>query len=390
MAKRVQLTERIKTLLGNRGVDDFSKVAVYECVAASTRPINQRHSVYHEARMTPSMLSGFGAYLEQESVPLQLIHESHNLPTGQVLEAKAYTEGFDTELNALFYVQDGTEEATKLDLGIIDEVSVGALSKHARCSKCGFDYFENDKRKVQLVWERTCDNEHTLGEDGCHLILDGVAKWQELSLVPKGASSRPKVLTVDKQRLATDESYRTLAASGVNPEMLVLHAGIQIPKQSTKDDDMEAKEILAQLTQVNVELGTARGQNQMLETQLSAANQEIASLKTQLQAAQTAPSERETTLQASLETVNAELSDVKTSNSQMMDFLKESYQKAQAVLGQEAKENPSLDEILACVKDARLALHQIPVGGVANGSEQADDEDPTPAMSFSSAAYQTR
>ena len=385
MAKKVILNDRIKTALNSRGVTDHHRVAVFECTAASTRPISQKWSIYNDARMTPQMLKAMSSYLETESVPLQLMHSS-GLPAGQLLFADTFENGFDTELNALFYLDANDELSEKIELGIIDEVSIGAEAKHVRCSSCGFDFFESDKRKTQLMWERTCDNEHTLGQDGVHLILDGVAKWSETSLVAKGASSKPKILPVDQQRLATDDSYRSLAASGINPNVFTLHASVEQTTTTHQDDDMDAKDLLDKLQLSSVELGTAQAKSQTLEAQLTTATTQIETLKTELAAANVAPSEKLTELEVALAAKDTELLDVKSSETQARNFIHEHYVKASAVLSQDVKENASLDDMIAVVSDARIALHQIPVGGQSLG---ADVTQPV-AVALAASAFQTK
>lgn len=368
MAKRVELTERIKQALTKRGVTEFEKVAVFECTAASTRPINQKWSIFHNAKMTPDMLRAMSQYLETESVPLMQLHNNYALPTGQMLYGDTFEAGFDTELNVLFYVDADSDEATKIDLGIIDEVSVGAEAKRACCSKCGFDFFASDKTRSQLIWERTCDNDHTLGQDGTHLILDGVQKWGETSLVAKGASSRPKILPIDSQKLANDENYKRLAANGINPDLFTVRAStIQPTPPSTQEDDtMEAKELLAQLTQTTTELGAAQANVTNMRAELTQLRTKNTELTTQLAAAQTAPSTRETELTTQLSTVTQELNDVKSSKTVAVNFISEHYKKACALLSQDPKEDVSLEDMISVVTDARLALHQIPVNGVTD------------------------
>ena len=385
MAKKVALTDRIQAALTQRGVTEFDNIAVFECVAASTRPISQKWSIFNGARMTPSMLKDMASYLTSESVPLMQMHDTYALPTGQLLLADTFEQEFDTELNTLFYLEANSDLANKIELGIIDEVSIGAESKHARCSSCGFDFFASDRNKEMLLWERTCENDHTLGQDNVHLILDGVLKWSETSLVSKGASSRPKILPIDQQRLATDESYKRLAASGVNPDLLTVRASTVQPTTQPDQEptNMDAKEILAQLTQTSTELGAANTNVAALTTNLAASATKITELETQLAAAATAPSDREAELQTQLTASEASLVDVKSSKDLAVNFISEHYTKACALLGQEAKADAPLQDMLDTVNDARLALHQIPVGGAGHGAEE---ETPV-AVQFASTAF---
>ena len=135
-----------------------------------------------------------------------------------------------------------------------------------------------------------------------------------------------------------------------------------------------------------MELGTAQAKSQTLEAQLTTANTQIETLKTDLAAANVAPSEKLTELELALAAKDTELLDVKSSETQACNFIREHYVKAAAVLSQDVKENASLDDMIAVVSDARIALHQIPVGGQSLG---ADVTQPV-AVAITASAFQTK
>jgi len=159
---------------------DANSIVVFEAAAASTRPISKEGSVYDGARMTRAMLQDMADAVNsgEESVPLHTLHmQGNEIPKGRVFSASLFDEiDGSTTLRAMFYLPLSERELIqKINLSILDEVSVGTKSKQALCSKCGFDYFgaESD---FSNFWDRTCDNGHIIGVDGTHLKLDGLDK----------------------------------------------------------------------------------------------------------------------------------------------------------------------------------------------------------------------
>lgn len=225
--KQVEITDEILGQIErvtNTTIDP-DNIVVFEAAALSTRPLHKPGSIYHAARPSRSMLEQMAAGLNsgEHSVPLHTLHlQGGEIPKGRVFHASVADEidGSST-LRAMFYLPLAEKELIeKINLSILDEVSVGVKAEQALCSKCGFDYFGEDADFTHL-WEQTCDNGHTLGENDTHLKLVGLDKWMELSLVSRGASDKPKILSRTKQLVSKDE-YDRMAADGTPLEALVL------------------------------------------------------------------------------------------------------------------------------------------------------------------------
>ena len=202
------------------------QIVVYEAVAASTRPLRKKGSIYHEATMTAELLEAAAAAVNSgdRAVPLHTEHrQGEEAPIGRVFRAKTEKdyEGH-TLLKAMFYLPATEADLiSKIDTAVYDEVSVGLQSTELKCSKCDFDYFaEGD---LFAFYERTCANGHTVGVDGTHVKMNGLDAWMELSLVSRGASYKPKILSQPRAALG-DEEYERLAANGLPLEATLLFA----------------------------------------------------------------------------------------------------------------------------------------------------------------------
>lgn len=220
-----------------------SDIVVYEADALSTRPITQRGSIYNGARPTREMLLDMarGVTSGEHSVPLHTLHQQgYEIPVGRVFEADIADEADGSStLVARFYLPTSeTELVSKIDLAVLDEVSVGVLAKEARCSSCGFDFF--GANAIEHLWDRTCPDGHFIGDNGVHLKLHGLNSWMEMSLVSRGASSKPKIRARDRN----PQAYERLAASGHDALMLFT----QNPMETEKPMDPELKAMLEGLT----------------------------------------------------------------------------------------------------------------------------------------------
>lgn len=380
MAKRLELTEKhkeaIRAVAGDPDMD-FSKIVAYEAVAASTRPISQRSSPYNGAQMTEAYLRQMSAHLKANPVTLQVMHDDYTLPTGRVFMSDVFAaEAGHWDLNAAFYVlASETALLEKIDTSIIDEVSVGTMPKHAFCSQCDFDYMS----EPYYLYARECPNEHQLGKDGVHLRLTEMSTWTELSLVNRGASSKPKILGAAKQRLGA-ETYQRLAASGAQPDLSFLFSAVtlapQPPKTNPTGEVMDPQ--MLELAQTN---GRLESEKKTLADQLTAsqaalttANTEIADLKTKLEAAST-------------DTVK-ELDTLKASHATVTTFLSAQYKAACVAANLTEVPNATPEQMIAAIDEAKVVLAAIPRGGV---TDPADKQQPAavPAMLGQAAMYKS-
>lgn len=245
--KQVKITDDILTQIERvTGTTvDADNIVVFEAAAASTRPISKVGSVYNGARMSRQLLEDMADALNTgaESVPLHTLHmQGGEIPKGRVFQGSVADEpDGSATLRAMFYLPLAEKELIeKINLGILDEVSVGTKSKQALCSKCGFDYFGSEADFTHF-FSQTCGNDHTIGEDGTHLKLVGLDKWMELSLVSRGASDKPKILSRAKQLLSKEEHDR-IAADGKPVEALFLFTSMATETPEMPKKNLEATE----------------------------------------------------------------------------------------------------------------------------------------------------
>ena len=233
-----------------------SDIVVFEASVANTRPLNKMGSIFNQGRITEDTLRQMAAALNagEESVPLHTLHmQGGELPIGKVFQAEVIANAGEAELRAAFYVPASeTSLVEKINLGIIDEVSVGLKSKQLLCSKCGFDYFSADAG-FENLYSMTCDNGHTVGDDGTHVMLAGLDKWMELSLVSRGAASKPKILGRTKQVLGR-ETYDRIAADGLPPEVVVLFTASDEKEAPMPNDGTQVFDPQAEISALRAEL----------------------------------------------------------------------------------------------------------------------------------------
>lgn len=236
-----EMLAQIEKLAG--GAVSADEIVVFEAAVANSKPLNKMGSIFNQGRITEDTLRQMAAALNsgEESVPLHTMHQQGNeLPVGKVFQAETIrlSDG-ETELRAMFYIPKSESQLVeKINLGILDEVSVGVKSKALLCSKCGFDYFSADSG-FEHLYSQTCENGHTVGADGAHVKLSGLDKWMELSLVSRGAASKPKILGRTKQVMAK-ETYDRIAADGLPPEAVVLFTASE-EKELTMDPQIKAQ-----------------------------------------------------------------------------------------------------------------------------------------------------
>ena len=272
--KRIPITDAIKAAITSSVGEEinFDTIAVFEAIAVTGRPISKKWSIFDGAVVTRNTMEQAAAKLNTgEFVPLHTLHEQgYELPVGRLFQG---TVGVDAQginnLHTLFYTDD-TELAAKLDNGIIEEVSVGLMSERMLCSGCNFDYA--DPANEENLWTRVCDNGHVLGMGGYHLLLDGVKKFMELSLVSKGASTGAKVLGAKKRLLASQ--FDSLAASGNNLEHKTLFASPTLGEEidMKQIEELQAglkaltEKVEAQAKTIDEQAGTIKAQAEQLET----------------------------------------------------------------------------------------------------------------------------
>lgn len=357
MGKRVQITPKIEELIkANAGEDvNVNDLAVFETESVNTKPVLKPGSLFDGATVTPNTLIQMAKFNDEGGyVPLHTLHQQgEELPVGRVFYSEV-TQDFDgsSGLRSLFYLPlSETDLISKVDSGVINEVSVGLKTNQILCSECGWDYLGADATFMNL-WDRTCANEHTIGTDGIHAVLSGMDRWMELSLVSKGAARGASIMGRAKQVLG-QETYDKLAASGVVPETTLFfhtYAG---------SEAMDMKELIADLTSVKASAQIAEGKVTELTTSVAALTTERDELKAK--AAEVAP-------------VAAKLAETETALTASQTELEASKKKIEEL------------EASIVARDA-LQASGVPAGGAANA---AISDASKPVVSGRAAAFKTR
>ena len=198
---------------------DVSNYAVFEAKAINTNPVRKQHPLYNGGVHDRSFLLQMAQSVNTESLPLQIMHNSDNLPSGRIFYGEVLDTGAGSELRVLFWVDKGVAQSAVdlLNNGTVDQVSVSILPANACCSSCGFDFL-GPKSTMDNIWNGTCDNEHVIGENGVHTVMSQLNAWFEMSLVGKGGIPGARLVSGADARLTNHR----LAASGTEASMLTL------------------------------------------------------------------------------------------------------------------------------------------------------------------------
>lgn len=390
MGKKLVLTDKIKASIIRSTDDpefDFSQVSVFETACFNTNPVNKR-GLFEGARANETTLQEMAKYVNEEGfVPMHTMHmQSYELPVGRVFAAEVHTDsnGVPT-LHAMFYInndqksQTGASLADAVDTGSIDEVSVGIAAKHLNCSACGFDYLGLEAT-ADNIYGHVCNEGHEIGVDGTHLIMNGLGRWMETSLVSLGAAKNAKILSRTKS-LMGNESYEKLAASGVSPEATVLFASHKITPKPPENNTMDQKELITLNATLTGEKAVALHQvtaltaeKTELTTQLAAANTQIAELTTKLaDAGKTSAAELTTKLAASEAATTAALAFVR----------KEADRLAVAAGATKLADDATLEQLTASIEENRTKLDAA-FGGTATPAGAGSNTQPSAPKSNAS------
>lgn len=200
---------------------DLSQFAVFELRANDTLPITRAGGLLANSRMSSTYLSQMAEHINKGNyVPVIQLHQTQDrLPSGRILDAKVYDNEADfnqKDLHLLIYLQASDPDASKIDSGIINEVSTGTTPKSVKCSACDFDFYGSEDNRKKLWAGRgytpLCDNGHQWGMNGNHLKLDGMKEFREISIVTRGAVPNAQVIKAENVRLAAESDEINLSA----------------------------------------------------------------------------------------------------------------------------------------------------------------------------------
>lgn len=358
MAKQLELTPKIIAAIARStdgGVDPTS-VSVFECAAFNTLPVSKKGSLFDGARSTENTLRQMADYLNAGTnfVPLHSLHDQgYALPYGRVFAGDVVmsSQGLP-ELRTLFYLPNTEVDLIgKLDTGVIDEVSVGLRTQHMNCSECGFDYLGSEASGDNF-WSQSCNNEHQIGVDGVHVILSGLDRFLELSLVSLGAAKNAKVMSRAKSLLGEATYTQQLQASGIAPEATLLFTTIK-------------KEELMDLTVLVADLTNAKAANLVSEAAIAASKAQVDTLT----ASNTALTAQVASLTAAADTklpaVQAALDAATASLTEAVAYVRtEAHRVAVASSSEKPADTADFTQLVASIATSRSKLAEtIPVGG---------------------------
>lgn len=358
LEKTPQLIERLQKAVGE-GVN-LDDLAVYEAVALNTVPLRKRHPLYKGAVVGEDVLYSMAAQLQQDMLPLQIMHEARQLPEGRVFWGNVTLAQTGPELRVQFFLpKSNVEILNKIETATIDEVSVSLLTNHALCSECGWDYL-GEEASYDNVWRGTCANDHVIGKNGAHVRLVGLSVFSELSLVGRGGAVGAKIQSPASAKLNAD-------GTPVSPLILNASAPKETPAVTTKTTEIapiNVVELVADLTTQKAAVVSKDAEIATLTASITEKDARIAELEAQVAAAPKVEPD-----------VAALQADVATAT----EFLKDVCIKSLTASGVQAPTAPdSVSELVEKITEIQATLSAVfPVGGRAAPATKVEDKTVT-------------
>jgi hypothetical protein len=353
-------------LRSSYGTDaSVDNLAVYEVVLGNRLPLRKTGGLFKDARLASSLLLEMVQKVNEESIPVQLQHDTSTTPFGRLFSATNYGE----EARGLIAI-DQTAHAdlvAKMDNGTIDQVSVGMVNTKLLCSRCGFNYA--DPKAYEYRYDLTCDKEHQIGVDGTHVEVSGLDSFFEVSLVGQGAVRGARVIGPSES--AFKDNARLAASSAATGDAIATHL-TATPAEPDEDDMLNAADFTTQLTSategrvraetnlatVTTERDTARTELATTQAAVTTLTGERDTLATNLTAAETARDTAVAERDAVLVVLNSEVSAVLTACGKNTDEI------AAAVKDKDAT------ALLSILQDHRAQFAAvIPAGGASKPAD---------------------
>lgn len=399
MTKEIEMTDELLMKFKNKfGEDaDTSNFYMFECRALSTEPVHQG-TIYDGATVDSGILAAMADKINNsdENIGIHIMHNDFDLNIGRLFSARlGVSENGHNELFAtcaLLRNEENKSIIEKIENNILDEVSVQFLAEHAYCSECHWDYMGEDA-SFENWWDKTCANGHTVGFDGCHLELEGLANFSEISVVNRGAAKNPKILSQKKRTLFNEGELMSLAASGKAPEFLVATFNNKLENVMTKENvTLSAEEIAemqAQLADLKQKLDLGEKVKE-LETSLSEKEKDLEDKEKALEDKEAEVNTLNEAHEAKVEELNSELSEVKAQKQALLEFLQEQVKKVALAAGKKDVEVPSdLGEISAMLNENQQILATlVPAGGVSQSVNYSEEDEKFNSVKLKS--YQVR
>lgn len=406
MAKRVDIDERLRQHIEAKcGADvDTTKFVAYQARILSTEPISQ-NSIYDGATTSAATITELEEMANDplRNTCIQTMHNNQVLPIGRLIVTKAVDE-FETGARALYGTfivsTEHSDIISKLDAGIIDEVSIGFGGKKLICSECDKDFKEADEMMQWMAaMAGICPHcEAKFGKNGAHLNIIGVDKLYEVSLVGKGAARNPKILDKSKQlALAANQKQIKASLSQIRDEVLNLTVTGKLTDE--KENEMDLSEVMAKLDKLAERIqefeDNVNGRlEEMAKTESAAPveapveepaaeveeNPKSEEAPVEEAPAEEAPAEEEAPAAAEEVVEEApaeeEVNAAEAELSEMKSFMLAEVNKVLVASGAEKlPEDASFDSIKNALESSKLTLAaSIPVGGVANAADSNAEE----------------
>lgn len=382
MSKRVTITPQLQATIRRAIGDpdlDTSQIIVYEARFVTTEPVKKPGSLWDGARLSASVLQEMAEFMSKEgnAIPLHIMHETGFLPVGKVFNAQTIPmENGETELRGQFYLDaQDTENLRKIDTSIVDEVSIQVGTNHLYCSECNFDYMGEEAELMNFL-TCTCNEGHTVGENGIHVRGVGLKGWVEVSLCGTGAAKKAKILGQSRQRLSKDMVDKLAANKNWEAGLFQLTGTMKLNEgenqMSAEYEALLAKyeaevkahaATSAELKASTDKVGTLEASVTELKASVEAKEKEVTELKA---AADAALSDDET--KVALEAANKEIADAK-------EILAPHVKAALVASGTAEGDIPQdLAGMTAKIQEAGLKLHQV-VGAQSAGTKTDVETD---------------
>jgi hypothetical protein len=209
-----------------------------------------------------------------------------------------------------------------------------------------------------------------------------MGKYNELSLVSRGAAQKTKILSRAKALMASmgPENYAQLVASGKQPELITLHASTSI---TPKENQMDLTALVADLT-------TAKASVQVKESELTAANATIATLTTEKTGLEAKVAELTIAADANgVAPLQAKLTAAEAQATAALSFVRTEAERLAVAAGAEKPAaDATLEVLTASIVSLRTKLQEtLPVGGA---SLSANQNTGTRKVVHSNSSFKTR
>lgn len=384
--KQLQMTPQLSQLIKDRVGQDVetANLAVFETIAINTKPLPGKDgTIFERAVVKPVTLAQMVDHITAGNhLPLIADHELFGAPKGRFFHAALFSEddSLDSlEMRALFYLDETEKDLiAKLNAGSLDEVSVAFLSSAFLCSACGWDYFSQGDS--ENIYTRTCENGHTIGENGVHAEMVGLNQFIELSLVARGAADKPKIVGQSESKLTPESVYR-LAAKGFETSGLVFKGSAL-----GKEDDMDTTKLVTDLAELTGKFAVVNSDKTRIEAELTAAN-------TKLTAAEADVARLTAELAEAKDAKPEDYDSAKAERDTAVTLLQEQLNALRVALGEDKLEGDTLPTAVAELKTAieektgKLTAI-LPTGGVSQGGKDDNREDAK--LSIETSAFTVR